>query len=573
MRTVVVKTVQESIQAAILSSSLICRRGVSTNSAIAKGIRRSRAGTTREPYGSPRDGQYDTSREAQRDRSSTRDRKEKYPSARASFDTDRTAKYGYLKERSDNRGFGREKKERYIPSRDRLGDGRYGRDRDETTRGKNDQGRQEEQLSRFGDERRAPRQERYQQGGSADDFRAGRSSPYDASERSGNRYSNELRDSYRPPTSRGPQSQNLWQSSFRHDTSSNNRGEASLSKNRAERRAAQFGGSSVTAGSKEPYQDRKSPERRSSVFPRASDPERFEERREARAAKRDYHESGRVSDDFQPTQFAPRDSYAERVEGERRAPRTTRDDRGEELENEFKDVPLSEIELGKPRKRDTPLSIPYTTPASEFLHGTSVVIAALKSPRRKLYKLYIYDGDHRESQNMDSTVRKLALAREVEIFKVKSDWLPLMDKMSAGRPHNGYILEASPLPKLPATGLLPVDGRNRPLEVSLDHQSREDELVNGTNPVIKYQTAFPRYPFVLMLDGIVSSPCSSLISYPTHLVLFRYPPSLTPLLLTFSPTNPPPSPSSTPATSVQSSALPISSPSTPWLSPRDTRRP
>lgn len=520
MRTVVVKTVQESVQAAVLNSSFICRRGVSTNSAIAKGIRRSRAGTTREPYGSPRDGQYGTLREAPRDRNSTGSRKERYPSARASFDTERTERYGYPKERPDNRGYGRENKERYVPSRDRLGDGRSGEDRDETTRRKNDRGRQGEQLSRFGDERRAPRQERYQQGRSTDDFPVRRSFSYGASERSGNRYSDEPRDSYKPPTSRGGQSQSPWQSTFRHDMSSNNRDEASALKNRAERRAAQFGGSTVTTGSKEPYQDRKSPDARSTVRSRASDSERFEERRKVRAAKRDYQESGSVSDDFRPTEFAPRGSYAERIEGDRREPRTTRDYRGEGFENGFEDVPRTETDLEKPRKRDTPLSIPYTTPASEFLYGTSVVIAALKSPRRKLYKLYIYDGDHRESKNMDSTVWKLALARDVETFKVQSDWLPLMDKMSAGRPHNGYILEGSPLPKLPATGLLPVDGRNRPLEVSLDHQSREDELVNGTNPVIKYKTAFPRYPFVLMLDGIVShrAPLSS--SYPTQLVHF-----------------------------------------------------
>lgn len=260
-----------------------------------------------------------------------------------------------------------------------------------------------------------------------------------------------------------------------------------------------------------------------------------------------------MKDDFQPTEFAPRDLNPHGVE-ERMEPRTARSYGDEESDNGVEEsvhraVPGSDA----PRKRNTPLSIPYTTPASEFLYGTSVVIAALKSSRRKLYKLYMYDGDHREAQIMDSTVRKLALAREVEVFRVKSDWLPLMDKMSAGRPHNGYILEASPLPKLPATGLLPVDGRNRPLEVSLDHQSREDELVNGSNPVIKYKTAFPRYPFVLMLDGIVSP----------HPILSShiYPSSTNPLS------------SSTPATSAPSSAPRTSSPSTPSPSHPGTPRP
>ena len=83
-----------------------------------------------------------------------------------------------------------------------------------------------------------------------------------------------------------------------------------------------------------------------------------------------------------------------------------------------------------------PLTIPYTTPASEFLYGTSVVTAALKSNRRKLYKLYMYNGENREVANQDEAMRKLALAAGVEIVQVGRDWMRLMDKMSAGRPHN-----------------------------------------------------------------------------------------------------------------------------------------
>ena len=83
-----------------------------------------------------------------------------------------------------------------------------------------------------------------------------------------------------------------------------------------------------------------------------------------------------------------------------------------------------------------PLVIPYTTPASEFLYGTSVVTAALLYPRRKLYKLYIYDGDNREARDQDMSIRRLALERGVVVERVKGDWLRIMDKMSTGRPHN-----------------------------------------------------------------------------------------------------------------------------------------
>ena len=86
--------------------------------------------------------------------------------------------------------------------------------------------------------------------------------------------------------------------------------------------------------------------------------------------------------------------------------------------------------------KNTPLSVPYTTPASEFLYGTSVVLAALRTARRKLYKLYMYQGEHREAQDEDRKVENRALARGVEVVHVKNDGIRLMDKMSAGRPHN-----------------------------------------------------------------------------------------------------------------------------------------
>lgn len=91
----------------------------------------------------------------------------------------------------------------------------------------------------------------------------------------------------------------------------------------------------------------------------------------------------------------------------------------------------------RPRRKSTaPLAIPYTTPASEFLYGHSVVTAALKFSRRKFYKLYLYNGDTAEVRGQDREVRKLALAANVEVTRVGTDWLRLMDKMSAGRPHN-----------------------------------------------------------------------------------------------------------------------------------------
>jgi 21S rRNA (GM2251-2'-O)-methyltransferase len=156
-----------------------------------------------------------------------------------------------------------------------------------------------------------------------------------------------------------------------------------------------------------------------------------------------------------------------------------------------------------------PLSIPYTTPASEFLYGTSVVEAALSSrrePRRKLYRLYISTGENRENLDQDAMLERLAKRNGVEVVRAGNEWLRVMDKMSGGRPHNGYILEASPLPRLPITSLgqlTTVDGQEG-FEVSVDYQSREEVAVNGASNFVKTQrNRYGRKPLVLLLDSIV----------------------------------------------------------------------
>ncbi|KAL8675385.1 MAG: hypothetical protein Q9168_000216 [Polycauliona sp. 1 TL-2023] len=171
-----------------------------------------------------------------------------------------------------------------------------------------------------------------------------------------------------------------------------------------------------------------------------------------------------------------------------------------------KEQPRDTLEDRPRKKSNAPLAIPYTTPASEFLYGHSVVTLALKSSRRTFYRLYLYDGDSAEVRGQDKQVRKLALAANVEVTRVGNDWIKLMDKMSGGRPHNGYILEASPLPKLPVTGLKhvpsPSTASQPTFDVILDHQSREEEAVNGVSTTVPYNTGHQRYPFLLLLEGI-----------------------------------------------------------------------
>lgn len=152
-----------------------------------------------------------------------------------------------------------------------------------------------------------------------------------------------------------------------------------------------------------------------------------------------------------------------------------------------------------------PISIPYTTPASEFLYGTHLVEAALNSkrePRRKLYKLYILADAGREDPARDDAIIRLAQKNKVEIVRVGKDGIPMMDKMSAGRPHNGYILEGSPLPKMPVKNLGAVGPYG--FGVAIDHQSREEAEVNGTGDFISVPVkSTGKNPLVLLLDSIV----------------------------------------------------------------------
>ncbi|KAJ5679642.1 RNA methyltransferase TrmH family [Penicillium macrosclerotiorum] len=159
-----------------------------------------------------------------------------------------------------------------------------------------------------------------------------------------------------------------------------------------------------------------------------------------------------------------------------------------------------------------PDSVPYTSPASEFIYGTSAVEAALRCSRRQLYKLYLYQNAGEELGAAKVTLRKLALSKNIGIKLAFAGWDRLLDKMSAGRPHNGCILEASPLPKLPVRALQSVLNMTEShFRVELAAQSREEAAVNGTNdkiPILHPSAPSPgqpshRYPVTLLLDGVV----------------------------------------------------------------------
>ncbi|KAL3464084.1 Alpha/beta knot methyltransferase [Aspergillus heterothallicus] len=211
--------------------------------------------------------------------------------------------------------------------------------------------------------------------------------------------------------------------------------------------------------------------------------------------------------------FNPRDSSAMNVNRNRS---TQRQDSSHDLRRKARPGRAEAAALHKAtdqtpeRVREhvkVPDTIPYTTPASEFIYGTAAVEAALRCSRRQLYKLYIYQAADEELSNVKVTLRKLAFMKNVKVKMAFAEWDRLLDKMSAGRPHNGCVLEASPLPRTPIQALKTVNMEANNFQLELAPQTREEALVNGLNDRITINYPFEpqhkRQPVVVMLDGIV----------------------------------------------------------------------
>ena len=113
-------------------------------------------------------------------------------------------------------------------------------------------------------------------------------------------------------------------------------------------------------------------------------------------------------------------------------------DRAEERSytNRFSNHDQDEVDQRRQHATDVPIPVPYTTPASEFLYGTSVVSAALKFSQRKLYKFYSYSTADRANDSQDEALRSLARSKGVEVRRVEGSRVRILDKMSTGRPHN-----------------------------------------------------------------------------------------------------------------------------------------
>jgi 21S rRNA (GM2251-2'-O)-methyltransferase len=157
------------------------------------------------------------------------------------------------------------------------------------------------------------------------------------------------------------------------------------------------------------------------------------------------------------------------------------------------------------RKGMQPMTVHYTTAASQFLYGKSVVKAALAQNRRQLYNLYVHAGEDRQDSKDHMELTAMARSRRVPITNITKDRQRLMDKMSMGRPHNGFVLEASPLPQLPITSLgkLEQSSSKMGFHVELGHQTKEEEAINGHETFVPRASNITPKPFVLLLHEIL----------------------------------------------------------------------
>ncbi|KAF8534417.1 Alpha/beta knot methyltransferase [Trichophaea hybrida] len=141
---------------------------------------------------------------------------------------------------------------------------------------------------------------------------------------------------------------------------------------------------------------------------------------------------------------------------------------------------------------------------SEWIYGTSVVEAALKSHRRTLYRLYVYAGENRTTISKERDIKLKNLARGLKIDIKEVTDAGILDSMSSSRPHNGYVLEASPIKKTPilSLGAVSYDKSTFSLQIA-QHDITNSRIVLNDLPKTVPNRDPSRYPLVLMLDEIL----------------------------------------------------------------------
>jgi 21S rRNA (GM2251-2'-O)-methyltransferase len=164
------------------------------------------------------------------------------------------------------------------------------------------------------------------------------------------------------------------------------------------------------------------------------------------------------------------------------------------------------LEDGSPTEH-VPQRLPYTTASSEFIYGTYAVKIALKAGRRQLHKLYILRGV--ENQKEDGAIERRAHESGTEVIRVTGQgWRQLFDRTTGGHPHNGYILETSPIPTLSVSHLEPCEKVGAATEArlagdaALDNMSSEAFRLQDSVARLRAPGNQKRHPLLILLDRV-----------------------------------------------------------------------
>jgi 21S rRNA (GM2251-2'-O)-methyltransferase len=253
--------------------------------------------------------------------------------------------------------------------------------------------------------------------------------------------------------------------------------------------------------------DERAPRRDRDDFQKDDRPQRRPEKtfgRDERAPRKrdDFQKDDRPQRTFEGT-FNREDRRSPRNDRDSRTAQSDRSSRFDRMDRTPRSSHSDRPEPSIPSRADprdrAPDSLPYTTAASEFIYGYSSVLAAIRAQRRQFYKLYV----NSRGLNRDILLARAKASNLRQITREVGDQYDrAFDKASSGRPHNGFILEASPLPVPPITELKECAKDSGKFEVVLGPQTKEELAVNGSRTSYTYKSTW-RFPLILYLDGIL----------------------------------------------------------------------
>ncbi|EFW13599.1 SpoU rRNA methylase [Coccidioides posadasii str. Silveira] len=158
------------------------------------------------------------------------------------------------------------------------------------------------------------------------------------------------------------------------------------------------------------------------------------------------------------------------------------------------DVLNKQVSLFTKVSRVPPPAIPYMSAVSEFIYGFHPVRSAIRAGRRKIYALYLCERPTNQLSGSGlNSLQKLAVTAGAKVKIVSSEWSQALSRV------------CKEVASLPVTNF----------NVKVAPQSKEEAAVNGTSGLIPLtslrQDSYddhrtqhnPRYPFTLLLDGIV----------------------------------------------------------------------